>query len=108
LESVQQVVISKCGHLDCHDIGTYEMGARAEGSGTTSTKAAGKCGCPNSVTFVGVLNACASIVALEEGRFAHEKLIQNGCGLDVFVGNIWLTCMQHAGALRMLGKSSTR
>jgi pentatricopeptide repeat protein len=88
LENVQQVSISKCGHLDCHDIGTYGMGARAEGSGTTSTKATGKCRCPNSVTFVGVLNACASIVALEEGRFAHEKLIQNGCELDVFVGNI--------------------
>jgi hypothetical protein len=43
LENVQQVSISKCGHLDCHDIGTYGMGARAEGSGTTSTKATGKC-----------------------------------------------------------------
>jgi hypothetical protein len=54
-----------------------------------------------------VLNACASIVALEEGRFAHEKLIQNGFEMDVFVG-FWWTCMQHAGALRMLGKWSTR
>jgi pentatricopeptide repeat protein len=29
---------------------------------------------PDSVTFVGVLNACASIVALEEGRHVHEHI----------------------------------
>ncbi len=84
------------------------MGARAEGSGTTSTKATGKCGCPNSVTFVGVLNACASIVALEEGRFAHEKLIQNGCELDVFVGNIlvdmYATCRSIEDAWKVFHK----
>jgi pentatricopeptide repeat protein len=28
---------------------------------------------PNSVTFVAVLNACASVVALEEGRCAHRS-----------------------------------
>jgi pentatricopeptide repeat protein len=27
---------------------------------------------PNSVTIVGVLNACAGIVALEEGRCVHQ------------------------------------
>jgi pentatricopeptide repeat protein len=27
---------------------------------------------PNSFTFVGVVNACASLVALEVGRCAHE------------------------------------
>ncbi len=42
---------------------------------------------PNSVTFVGVLNACASIVALEEGRCAHEHIIKCGWDLDVFVGS---------------------
>jgi hypothetical protein len=30
---------------------------------------------PNSFTFVGVLNACASLVALEEGRSVHEQII---------------------------------
>jgi pentatricopeptide repeat protein len=30
---------------------------------------------PNPVTFVGVLNACASIGALEEGRCDHEQII---------------------------------
>jgi pentatricopeptide repeat protein len=32
--------------------------------------------CPNPVTFVGMLNACASIVALEVCRCAHEQIIQ--------------------------------
>ncbi len=42
---------------------------------------------PDAVTYVGVLNACASIMALEEGRRAHEQIIQRGCELDAFVGN---------------------
>ncbi|CAM6030978.1 unnamed protein product [Sphagnum balticum] len=42
---------------------------------------------PNSVTFVGVLNACASMVALDEGRCVHQQIIQSGLELDVFVGN---------------------
>jgi pentatricopeptide repeat protein len=40
---------------------------------------------PDSVTFMGVLNACASVVALEEGRCAHEQIIESGWDLDVFV-----------------------
>jgi pentatricopeptide repeat protein len=39
------------------------------------------------VTFVGVLNACASVGALEEGRHVHEQIIQSGCATDVFVGS---------------------
>jgi pentatricopeptide repeat protein len=42
---------------------------------------------PDSVAFVGVLNACASVGALEEGRRAHEQINQSGCDLDVFVGS---------------------
>jgi hypothetical protein len=38
----------------------------------------------DSVTFVGVLNACASLVALEEGRCAHEQIIQMD-GIQMFV-----------------------
>jgi pentatricopeptide repeat protein len=41
---------------------------------------------PNSVTFVAVLNACGSVVALEEGRCAHEQIIKNEWDLDVFCG----------------------
>jgi pentatricopeptide repeat protein len=33
---------------------------------------------PDRVTLVGVLNACASVAALEEGRGAHKQIIQRG------------------------------
>ncbi len=36
---------------------------------------------------MGLLNACARIVALEEGRCAHEQIIKSGWDSDVFVGN---------------------
>jgi hypothetical protein len=43
---------------------------------------------PDRLTFVLVLNACASLRALEEGRRAHEQFMQCGCcETDVFVGN---------------------
>jgi pentatricopeptide repeat protein len=40
---------------------------------------------PDPVTFVAVLNACASVSALEEGRCAHEQIIRSGCESVVFV-----------------------
>jgi pentatricopeptide repeat protein len=33
---------------------------------------------PDCGAFVGVLNSCASVGALEEGRHAHEWIIQSG------------------------------
>ncbi|CAK9873653.1 unnamed protein product [Sphagnum jensenii] len=33
---------------------------------------------PDSVTFMGVLNACASVAVLEEGRCVHEQIIESG------------------------------
>jgi hypothetical protein len=39
------------------------------------------------VTFVGVLNAYASVVALEEGRCTHEQIIHSSFESDIFVGN---------------------
>ncbi len=36
---------------------------------------------------MGVLNACGSVVALEDGRFAHEQIIERGWDSDVFVGS---------------------
>ncbi len=42
---------------------------------------------PDSVTFVGVLNAYASVVTLERGRRVHHQIIQSGLELDFFVGN---------------------
>jgi pentatricopeptide repeat protein len=42
---------------------------------------------PNSGTYLGVLNACASMVLLEEARCVHHQIIQSGLEPDVFVGN---------------------
>ncbi|CAK9213865.1 unnamed protein product [Sphagnum troendelagicum] len=54
---------------------------------------------PNSVTFVGVLNACASIVALEEGRCAHEQIIECGWDSDVFVGSSLVDMYAKCGSM---------
>jgi pentatricopeptide repeat protein len=82
LEHVQQDAILKRGHLDCHDSGTHEMWARAKGTRTILTNETGRCvtGC----TYIcGNVNACASVVAIEEGMCVH---IKSGCEFDVFVG----------------------
>jgi hypothetical protein len=54
---------------------------------------------PDSVTFVGVLNACASIIALEEGRCVHHQIIQSGLESDVFVGNSLLDMYAKCGSI---------
>jgi pentatricopeptide repeat domain-containing protein 1 len=51
------------------------------------------------VTFVGVLNACASIVALEEGRHAHEQMIQSGYESVAFVGNSLIDMYAKCGSI---------
>ncbi len=67
---------------------------------------------PNSVTFVGVLNACASVVALEEGRCAHEQIIQSGWDSDVCVGNslvdMYAKCGSIEDAWRVFNKMPSR
>jgi pentatricopeptide repeat domain-containing protein 1 len=39
-----------------------------------------------SVTFVGVLKACAMVV-IEEGRCVHQQIIQSGLETDIFVAS---------------------
>ncbi len=61
------------------------------------------------ITFVGVLNACASVVALEEGRYAHQQIIQSACECDVFVGNnlvhMYAKCESIEDAWRVFNKT---
>ncbi|CAM6038741.1 unnamed protein product [Sphagnum compactum] len=54
---------------------------------------------PDPVTFVGVLNACASVVALEEGRCTHEQIIQSGWDSAVFVGNSLVDMYAKCGSM---------
>jgi pentatricopeptide repeat protein len=67
---------------------------------------------PDSVTFVGVLNACASVVALVEGRDIHEQIIQRGFESDVFVGSglidMYVKCGSMDDAWRVFNKMPVR
>ncbi|CAM6075269.1 unnamed protein product [Sphagnum tenellum] len=54
---------------------------------------------PDHITFVGVLNACASVAALEEGRFVHEQIIQRGLEFDVFVSNSLVDMYAKCGSM---------
>jgi pentatricopeptide repeat protein len=67
---------------------------------------------PDSVTFVGVLKACTSTVAIEEGRFVHQDIIQSGLESDVFVGsslvNMYAKCGSMEDAGRVFNKMPSR
>jgi pentatricopeptide repeat protein len=52
-----------------------------------------------SVTFVGVLNVCASADALEEGRCTHEQIVESLCKSDIFVGNILVDIYVKCGSM---------
>ncbi len=54
---------------------------------------------PVPVTFVGMLNACASVAALEEGRNIHGAIIQSGYESDVFVGSSLIDMYAKCGSV---------
>ncbi|CAK9863659.1 unnamed protein product [Sphagnum jensenii] len=55
---------------------------------------------PDHVTFVGLLSACASVGAFEEGKKIHKQIIQNGCESDVFVGSSLVDMYTKCGSLQ--------
>ncbi len=63
---------------------------------------------PNKFTFVPILNACASLWALEEAKCVHKQIIQCGCESDVFVGtslvDMYAKCGNMEDALRVFKK----
>jgi pentatricopeptide repeat protein len=67
---------------------------------------------PDPVTFVGVVNACASIAALEDGKRVHEQIIQRGFESIMFVGNslvdMYAKCGSIEDPLRVFNRMSTR
>jgi len=54
---------------------------------------------PDSVAFLGVLNACARIGALEEGRCVHWQIVEHGWDSDVFVGRSLLDMYAKCGSM---------
>ncbi|KAJ7298365.1 hypothetical protein O6H91_Y001800 [Diphasiastrum complanatum] len=42
---------------------------------------------PDRITYVGVVNACADLGALEQGRCMHAQVVHSGCELDHVVGS---------------------
>jgi pentatricopeptide repeat protein len=63
---------------------------------------------PNPVTFVAVLNACASVLALQEGRHAHEQIVQSGCESDVFVHSSLIDMYAKCGSMEDAWKVFTK
>ncbi|CAK9206960.1 unnamed protein product [Sphagnum troendelagicum] len=67
---------------------------------------------PAPLTLVGVLNACASVVALEEGRRTHDWVIKSGWDSNVFVGNslidMYAKCGSLEDALKVFNKMPSR
>jgi pentatricopeptide repeat protein len=61
---------------------------------------------------MGVLNACASVGWLEEGRCIHEHIIQRGYESDLFVGSslvdMYAKCGSIMDAQSVFNKMSTR
>ncbi len=103
LESVQQDAILRCAHMDHHYVGISEVWARAEVTGTILTNEPRRCA-TKPVTFVWVLNACASVLALEEGRCAHEQIIQIGWDSDVFVRSTLVDMYAKCGSMEDAGR----
>ncbi len=56
--------------------------------------------------FVGLLNTCASVVALEVGRWAHDQIIQCGWDSGALVGSslvdMYAECGNFGGCLEIL------
>ncbi len=48
---------------------------------------------------MGVLNACASVIALEEGRCVHHPIVQSGLESEVFVGCSFIDMYAKCGSV---------
>ncbi len=59
-----------------------------------------ECVKPEPVTFVGVLNACASAGWLEEGRRIHDHIIKRGYESDLFVGSSLVDMYAKCGSIK--------
>lgn len=67
---------------------------------------------PNNITYVSLLKACSSIVALEKGKRVHGHIIESRVELDDFVGNalvdMYAKCGHLDGARKVFGEIPRR
>jgi pentatricopeptide repeat protein len=54
---------------------------------------------PAPITFVRVVNACASLAALEDSRHVHQQMIQSNFETDVFVGSSLIDMYTKCGSV---------
>lgn len=54
---------------------------------------------PNKVTYVSILDACASVAALPEGKLVHACFMESELELDVVVGNAFISMYGKCGSL---------
>jgi pentatricopeptide repeat protein len=106
LENFQQDAILICGLSDHHDIGLCEMQAKMEGTKAISTNAT-RCAA-KLCYFCGMLKACASTIALHEGKFVHEQIIESGWNSNVLAGSslidMYVKCASMEDAWKVLHK----
>jgi pentatricopeptide repeat protein len=64
------------------------------------------------ITFVGVLNSCASLISLEEARCAHKQIIEGDYESNVFLGNslvdMYAKCGSMDDACKVFNKMTSR
>ncbi len=97
-ESIQTDENMQCCLLECHDSGTCETwhGQRALELSQQMHHEGVEA---DPGTFVGVLNACASVGALGRGRRVCEQIIQCGFESDIFVDGSLADMYAKCGAL---------
>ncbi len=94
LESVQQVAHASCGPLECHDIGTWKCGQgwkalelfkQMQQEGVP----------PDSVTFLGFLSACASVLQLKHAGLLMNRPFKVVASQMLLWGMGSVTCMSN-------------
>jgi pentatricopeptide repeat protein len=54
---------------------------------------------PSHITFIGVLNACASVAALHEGKRAHQQIVESGFESNAFMGSSLIDMYAKCGSM---------
>ncbi len=54
---------------------------------------------PNAITFIGTLNACASVAAFDGGRCIKEQVILYSLKSNVFVGSSLVDMYAKSGSV---------